>query len=154
MTCMIHCPHESIGCVQSNIVLFSVEWVMMMVYRCNCDELTSGVQWHWTSDLRGGAGMWGGRNLDGWQDRLGMKCRHWTNESLSSLDGNIGFNPLWSWIYFWKHEHFLSFIKIEMVQWVEIFSIARYGPGYPSLSVSWLIMSWRFKEPRASAAME
>ena len=43
--------------------------------------------------------------------------------------------------------HFASFLHINMAQVVEILPQIRQEPTYSTWSVSWLLMSWRRKEP-------
>ena len=43
--------------------------------------------------------------------------------------------------------HFVSLLNIEMAQVIEIFPCERQGPVYPAKSISWLLMTWRRKEP-------
>ena len=60
------------------------------------------------------------------------------------------FQPLPCWIYFRKHRYiciFVSFLKTEMAQVVEILSHGRQGFVFAGLSISWLLMPWRRKEP-------
>ena len=43
--------------------------------------------------------------------------------------------------------HFVSFIHIDMTQVLKILPQVSEGPTYSILSISWLLMSWRCKEP-------
>ena len=43
--------------------------------------------------------------------------------------------------------HSMSFLHIDMTQVVEILPQIRQGPTYSTQSISWLLMSWRRKEP-------
>ena len=43
--------------------------------------------------------------------------------------------------------HFVSFLHIDTMQVVEILPQVRHGPTYSTWSISWLLMSWRRKEP-------
>ena len=43
--------------------------------------------------------------------------------------------------------HFPQFLKIEMVQIVEIFPHRRQGPVYSVYSIPWLLISWRLVSP-------
>ena len=43
--------------------------------------------------------------------------------------------------------YFLLFFNTHMTQVVEIFPHVRQGPTYSTKSISWLLMSWRHKEP-------
>ena len=43
--------------------------------------------------------------------------------------------------------HFMSFLRTNRTQVVEIPPRVRQGPAYSTLSISWLLMSWRRKEP-------
>ena len=46
-----------------------------------------------------------------------------------------------------KYLHFMSFLHTNMTQVVEIPPRVRQGPAYSTKSISWLLMSWRCKEP-------
>ena len=39
-------------------------------------------------------------------------------------------------------------VKIEMAQTVEILPHGKQGPAYHTWLISWLLMTWRHKEPR------
>ena len=43
--------------------------------------------------------------------------------------------------------HFLTFLKTEMAQVVEIFPHGRQGPIFPKLCIPWLLINWQYKEP-------
>ena len=43
--------------------------------------------------------------------------------------------------------HFMSFLHADKTQVVEIPPRVRQGPVYSTLPISWLLMSWRRKEP-------
>ena len=43
--------------------------------------------------------------------------------------------------------HFMSYLHANTTQVVEISPRARQGPAYSTKSISWLLMSWRRKEP-------
>ena len=43
--------------------------------------------------------------------------------------------------------HFMSFLHTNKTQVVEIPPLVRQGPAYYTKSISWLLMSWRRKEP-------
>ena len=43
--------------------------------------------------------------------------------------------------------HFMSFLHTDKTQVVEIPPWVRQGPAYSTQSISWLLMSWRRKEP-------
>ena len=43
--------------------------------------------------------------------------------------------------------YFMSFLQIDMTQGVEIIPQIRQEPTYSTRSISWLLMSWRRKEP-------
>ena len=43
--------------------------------------------------------------------------------------------------------HFMSFLHTDYTQVVEIPPRVRQGPAYSTYSISWLLMSWRRKEP-------
>ena len=45
------------------------------------------------------------------------------------------------------YSHFMSFFHTNETQVVEIPPRVRQGPAYSTLSISWLLMSWRRKEP-------
>ena len=44
--------------------------------------------------------------------------------------------------------HFMSLLRIDMTQVPKSLSQVRPGPAYSTQSISWLLMSWRRKEPR------
>ena len=43
--------------------------------------------------------------------------------------------------------HFMSLLHIDQTQVLKILPRVRPGPTYTTLSISWLLMSWRRKEP-------
>ena len=43
--------------------------------------------------------------------------------------------------------HYLSFPNIEMVQVIEHFLHGRQGPAYHTQLITWLLMTWQYKEP-------
>ena len=43
--------------------------------------------------------------------------------------------------------HFVSFLHIDMTQVLKILPQVRPEPMYSTWSISWLLMSWRHKEP-------
>ena len=45
------------------------------------------------------------------------------------------------------YSHFVSFLHIDAMQVVEILPQIRQEPNYSTESISWLLMSWRRKEP-------
>ena len=50
--------------------------------------------------------------------------------------------------YVFLYNNFLSFLDTEVVQVVETFPFSRgQGPICPTWSISWLLISWRCKEP-------
>ena len=60
------------------------------------------------------------------------------------------FNPLRAKFFrgYIKHIlHFISFLHIDVTQVVEILPQIRQGPTHSTLSISWLLVSWRRKEP-------
>ena len=46
-----------------------------------------------------------------------------------------------------RYLHFMSYLHANTTQVVEISPRARQGPAYSTKSISWLLMSWRRKEP-------
>ena len=46
-----------------------------------------------------------------------------------------------------KKVYFLSFLKTEMAQVVEILLHGRQGPVHPSWFTAWLLVTWQYKEP-------
>ena len=63
---------------------------------------------------------------------------------------NCLFNPLRA-KFFWEniniYLHFMSLLHIDMTQVFKILSQVRPGSTYSTSSISWLLMSWRRKEP-------
>ena len=45
------------------------------------------------------------------------------------------------------YSHFMSLLHIDMTQVLKILPQVRPGPIYSTQSISWLLMSWRHKEP-------
>ena len=63
---------------------------------------------------------------------------------------NEVFNPLHATFFSGNKNiylHFMSFLHMDMTQVVEILPQVRQGPTHSAKSISWLLMSWRRKEP-------
>ena len=80
-----------------------------------------------------------------------VRCfAQWTHSSRKTSHTCFVFNPLRGKffrgninIYF----HFVSFLRIDMTQVLKILPQVREGPIYSVYSISWLLMTWRRKEP-------
>ena len=90
-------------------------------------------------------------------DKTGLSrwqlCYHCLEQMLSELwplVQTVSFNPLRA--KFLRENinlylHFMSFLHTNKKQVAEIPPRVRHGPAYSTWSISWLLMSWRHKEP-------
>ena len=76
---------------------------------------------------------------------------HWSHEcSSGDQTSKCLINPLRAKFFRGNiniYSHFVSFLHIDMTQVVEILPQVRQEPTYSTQSISWLLMSWRRKEP-------